>query len=181
MPRITTGQIIEDILRAEGSRYTNHSADRGGPTKYGITLNALRAWRGQATIEDVKTLTRSEAIEIYAKRYIEDPLFDQISDTPLRAMMVDMGVLHGPRLATMWLQKAIGTADDGKIGSITLGKLAEVDQAALLLNLIGVRCRFMAHLAQQDANKVNAGTLPASKSNALFVEGWINRATVWLG
>ena len=34
---MTVDQMIDDILRREGG-YVNHPADKGGPTKYGITL-----------------------------------------------------------------------------------------------------------------------------------------------
>ena len=39
---MTTEQVITDILRREGwPKYTNRAADKGGPTKGGITLETL--------------------------------------------------------------------------------------------------------------------------------------------
>ena len=35
---MTDDDIIDGIIRREGSTYTNDPADPGGPTKYGITL-----------------------------------------------------------------------------------------------------------------------------------------------
>ena len=61
---------IGKILQHEGSRYTNHPADRGGPTKHGITLGVLKRYRkGRTTAEDVKKLTVDEAKEIYKAKY----------------------------------------------------------------------------------------------------------------
>ena len=73
--------IIGEIIKREGG-FVDHPSDRGGPTKFGITLRTLRAWRGQpVTREDVRTLTKAEARQIYAERYIQSPKIDQIADT----------------------------------------------------------------------------------------------------
>ena len=42
---MTVTEIIDDVLEAEGSKYTNDPADPGGPTRWGITLKTLRRWR----------------------------------------------------------------------------------------------------------------------------------------
>ena len=39
-----TDRIIDGLIVAEGG-YVDHPADRGGPTKYGITRKTLAAWR----------------------------------------------------------------------------------------------------------------------------------------
>ena len=73
----TVDQIIADVIKREGSKYTNDPTDRGGPTKYGITLRTLQAWRrsqGQTRKlqpHDVKILTREEAVAIYPEEVCE--------------------------------------------------------------------------------------------------------------
>ncbi len=78
----TPHDIISDILRREGDRYTNHPADRGGPTKYGITLLTLAAYRDamnaggehpSATAADVERLTEVEARAIYSIVFLQQP------------------------------------------------------------------------------------------------------------
>lgn len=59
--------IIDDIIRRKGG-FIHHPADRGGPTKYGITAKTLGEWHHlgrTATSDEVSTLTESEAREIY--------------------------------------------------------------------------------------------------------------------
>jgi len=37
--------VIYDLIEREGG-FSNHPADKGGPTKYGITQQTLSEWRG---------------------------------------------------------------------------------------------------------------------------------------
>lgn len=101
--------IIDGVIQSEGG-YVNHPSDRGGPTKYGITLATLAAWRGKkVTAEDVKQLTREEAFNIYYKRYVTGPGFDKIVaiDVRVGAELVDSGVLSGPAVPSRWLQRSL--------------------------------------------------------------------------
>jgi lysozyme family protein len=65
--------MIHDVIRREGG-FVDHPADRGGPTKFGITQKTLsRALGRQATTEDVRRLTREIAAEIYRRTYYTNP------------------------------------------------------------------------------------------------------------
>src|SRR4051794_40927275 len=111
-------QVIATILLHEGSTYTNDPADAGGPTKFGITLAELTAWRGHlCTADDVRNLSRDEAAAIYRARYIRP--FDTLTD-PLRINVIDFGVNAGVRRATFALQEMVGATVDGWIGAQTL-------------------------------------------------------------
>lgn len=60
---------ISKTLQYEGG-YTNHPADPGGPTNWGITIaDARMYWKKDATAADVKAMPKSVAIEIYRKHY----------------------------------------------------------------------------------------------------------------
>lgn len=63
--------LIKSILKYEGSVYTNDVNDPGGPTKYGWTLKSYRNIYPNATDDDIKNLTESEAIELYNKYWWE--------------------------------------------------------------------------------------------------------------
>ena len=74
-------EIITDVLKAEGwDAYTNHPADRGGPTKWGITLSAWRDFNDNQSLTafNVQGITEAEARVFYHRRYIVGPKFDKI-------------------------------------------------------------------------------------------------------
>ena len=140
-PSVTTDQIIDDLIEREGG-YVHDPADRGGPTKHGITQRALRAWRGHAvTADDVRHLTEEEARAIYHRRYVSEPGFTTLPD-PLRAQVVDDGVMSGPRQAVRDLQRAIGCVQvDGVLGPKTRRALARQGHRVVHARLIQERTK----------------------------------------
>ena len=78
----TKKSIIDGIIKRESDKFTDTKGDRGGPTKYGITLKTLQAYRGPSAklnATDVERLSEDEARAIYEKVYITDPHFDLIA------------------------------------------------------------------------------------------------------
>ena len=63
--------VIADVLRREGSKFTDDPHDRGGPTRFGITVKALCEYRRAVggfvpkTVDEIreaiKSLTKAEA------------------------------------------------------------------------------------------------------------------------
>lgn len=106
--------LISNVIRREGG-YVNHSADRGGPTKYGITLATLEAWRGKrCTAEDVRDMEEPEAYAIYMELYWVQPGFRALGlPVQLNDMLLDASVHHGPNRATRLLQSAAEAKADG--------------------------------------------------------------------
>jgi lysozyme family protein len=163
---MTEEQIIDDILRREGSIYTNHSSDRGRSTKYGITLATLREERGPfVTAEDVAKLTENEAREIYARRYIRRPGFDMVADDRLRALLIDFGVNSGPKRAVIALQRAIGADPDGIFGTDTMRRLEAdgLDLGAVCASVLKARLMLYVNIVLGDPSQV------------VFLRGWMNR------
>lgn len=96
--------IIDDILRREGG-YVNNPADRGGPTKFGITQATLSDWRGHAATEqDVRNLSQEEAVKIYEARYVA-PFARFAAHEELMALCVDSAVQHGVGRVQGWLHE----------------------------------------------------------------------------
>ncbi len=174
----TDSQIIDDVIQTEGVIYTNRPDDKGGPTKFGITLETLSGYRKRpCTPKDVENLTRQEASDIYAKLYIADPGFNKIIDPALRYLVIDSGVLHGQGQAAMWLQAALGVKVDGGFGPKSQAALAAYsDQKSLFLKVLASRIRFDATIVTSDYNKAKASekvTVPLQAANS---QGWADRS-----
>lgn len=174
---MTADDIITDVLRREGSAYTNDPTDHGGPTKYGITLRDLRAWRADlaVTANDVEALTEAEARDIYRERYVRQPGFDTIPDEWLRAFLVDAGVLQGPRNAIKFLQRALGVESDGVLGPVTLGALAQAPQQPLRKAVLRERIQHLVACAIVDVPPDVVST-----TNLKYLRGWLNRVASFL-
>ena len=163
-----TSAIIEGILRREGG-WVDHPADRGGPTKYGITLRTLSRWRGSRAIaEDVRTLTKEQARRIYRHLFIEKHGFDRIENPRLRVVVVDCAVHHSPARAARWLQKAAGVKVDGRCGPVTLGAANAAPAKSLRLRVLASRVRSMG------------ATITADHSQAVFAKGWTVRVAKFM-
>jgi lysozyme family protein len=117
--------IFHTILLAEGG-YTDHHADNGGTTTWGITLSELKKWRAPkpVSVSSMKKLTKKEAFEIYDAWYWR-PLRCGEMPPPIAYLMFDTGLLHGIGKAARWLQEAVGAEIDGNVGKLTIAKLKE--------------------------------------------------------
>ena len=104
-------RLIDDVIGREGG-YSNHPADRGGATRWGITEAVARAhgYRG-----DMQVLPREEAIGIYRRIYWVRPGFDRVGDVApkIAAELFDTGVNMGPAVAVSFLQRALNALNRG--------------------------------------------------------------------
>ncbi len=173
---MTEHELITDIMTAEGwPKFTNHPADRGGPTKGGITLATLSAWRRRpVTAADVEALQEAEVRDIYTHRYVRGPKFDQIADPALRLSVIDAGVLMGQPTAARLLQQAVGVTADGIIGPRTLAAVNARAANVIRLRFTAARVRANGATVQANANARAAGH--PTKDQALFIAGWLDRA-----
>ena len=125
-------RLIDAVIDREGG-YVNHSADRGGPTCFGITESVARA-HGYAGA--MKQLPREEAAAIYKRLYWLRPRFEEIDarSPAIAAEIFDTGVNMGPAVAATFLQRALTALNrngsdfadltpDGRIGPATLAAL----------------------------------------------------------
>ncbi len=118
-------KLAEAIVRREGG-YVNDPDDPGGATNFGVTIHTLRRLRPdqQIGVEDVRRLTREEAIEIYIEHYFTRPRIAELPE-PLWATVFDMYVNAGAN-AVRILQRLLGemgiaVSVDGVIGPQTIG------------------------------------------------------------
>lgn len=168
----TVDGLIDDILRREGG-FVNHPADRGGPTKFGVTQKTLSAWLGRAaTVDDVRGLDEAAAREIYERNYYRAPRLDTLPE-PIQPFVFDCSINHGPRRALMFVQGVVNEAGfgpvdvDGTLGPQTrqAAETAAAEMGPYFLNaLVEERKAFYARLIAGDS------------SQAVFERGWMARA-----
>jgi lysozyme family protein len=154
--------IIDDIIRREGG-LVDHPNDKGGITKFGITLPTLRQTRAGATADDIRRLAIQDAREIYRRLYVIEPRFHDIRHILLQEFTIDCGVHHGVHRATLWLQTAADVKADGVIGNITLGAVNSKRARDILKDMIATRYEFVASIVRRD------------RTQADFILGWIRR------
>jgi lysozyme family protein len=103
--------LIDEVIGREGG-YANHPADRGGPTRWGVTEAVARThgYRG-----DMRNFPREDAVTIYRRLYWQRPGFDRVSEhaPKLAAELFDTGVNMGTTVATAFLRRALNALNRG--------------------------------------------------------------------
>lgn len=171
---------INKVLNFEGV-FSDHPADLGGKTKYGITQSTLSSAfkAGIVSHDNVNALTVQEAKLIYKKNYWDKCLCDELP-APLDFCVLDTAVNCGPVAAAKFLQialnKILGSdilVVDGKIGEKTVGAIKtflskyKTDCVFPILFLCDV---FLDRRLQGYSDIV-----AVNSSQSVFLRGWINR------
>lgn len=170
-------KLIDEVIAREGG-YSNHPADRGGPTNYGVTEQVARAFGYKG---DMRSMPRDVAVSIYRERFWIAPRFGEAAAIfpEIGHELFDTGVNMGVGTAGKFLQRALnalnrGAADypdigtDGVIGNMTLAALkglkAKRGAAAgevLRKALDGMQCARYIEIAEKNP------------SQEAFAYGWI--------
>jgi lysozyme family protein len=174
LPASAIVRAVDALLVREGwPAFTNDPADRGGPTKGGITLQDLSEQRGcVCTIADLQAMEEPEAREIYSHKYIVVPKFHTLPDEWVFNFIADTAVLQGESMACHVLQGTLNVPMDGDIGPVTLASLALALQDPARLRKALIRER-MHHLL--DAMVVGVPVELRQSSNLKWRHGWWNR------
>jgi len=145
---------FEKLLKHEGG-FSDHSADPGGKTRYGVTeAVALEAgFRG-----DMRELPLDLAQRIYKDKYW-DAMQAEALPADVRYIVFDGAVNSGITQSAKWLQRACGVKDDGVVGPATIRAANSLASDGLKRRILGQRLRFMATLPNWPA----------------FSRGWVNR------
>ena len=134
-------EAFDRLLEHEGG-YSNHAADPGGKTMYGITEAVARA---QGYVGDMRNLSVDFAKKIYKSNYWDTVRADDMP-VEIRYPLFDAAVNSGPVQATKWLQRAIGVAADGVIGPKTMAAVQAFDAGKLRSAMLAQRLLFMTNL-----------------------------------
>jgi lysozyme family protein len=145
---------FDKLLKHEGG-YSDHAADPGGKTRYGVTEAVARevGYRG-----DMRELPIDLAQRIYKERYWDAVQAENLPPD-VRYIVFDGAVNSGVAQSVKWLQRACGVHDDGVIGPVTIRAASTLHAEGLKRRILAQRLRFMAKLPNWPA----------------FSRGWANR------
>lgn len=153
--------IIERVVMREGSKYVVETMTC---SKFGVTREKLSEWRGTTcSCDDVKALTKDEAVRIYLSMMGETRIGEIVSPA-LCELLFDGAVNCGPGRAVRWLQRAIGAEDDGLIGAQTLARIPAVPLREIYGSILDQRIVHHGRIATADPDKY-----------ARYMHGWAVR------
>src|SRR3546814_13946841 len=96
--------MIEATIGKEGG-YSNHPADKGGPTMWGITE---RVARKNGYTGDMRNLQREKAVANYRKEYAITPAFAAVAEisSAVGQEIFDTGLNMGTAIPSHWFQRS---------------------------------------------------------------------------
>ena len=148
------------VLKDEGG-YSNHPADPGGATMWGITHIDYDAYRKRhgLPVRDVRRMTTAERDDIYRTKYWNGARCDDLP-SGVDYCVFDGAVNSGVSQSVKWLQRAIGgVVADGHAGDVTVTSASESDPAKLIRSMCDQRSRFLRSL----------------RTFKTFGDGWMDR------
>lgn len=163
-------ELAPFILKWEGG-FVNHPNDPGGATNMGVTL---ATWKSQGydkdgdrdiDVNDLKKITKEDAISILKKNYWNRWKGDTISSQAVANILVDWVWLSGA-WGIKIPQTLLGVTNDGIVGPGTLKALEDTikkDEKKFIAQLYKARYDYI--------NKIIANN-PKLES---FRKGWVNR------
>lgn len=165
---------------------SDHPADRGGITKYGVSIKFLQdqasTQKGRDTLDrmgiilpitkdTVKNLSRNQAEDLFRWVFWNPLRLDMLPQRPA-TLIYDMAVNHGERRAVILAQRGYNTCvgiyglkleEDGILGPKTRAAMMH-DTDAILRAVISARKDFYRAIVANDATQ---------EAN---LRGWMNRA-----
>lgn len=159
--------IIADVIAKEGG-FTDHPADRGGPTKFGITKRFLAASLNKKpsdiTDEMIRDLTVDQARKAYHTMIWQRAGVHRLPDA-FQPVMFTWIVMSGPSTPIKTLQRVVGAKVDGALGPKTAAATRDALARGDLANnsLVTEAIRFFINIVQSDPSQV------------VWLEGWFNR------
>jgi lysozyme family protein len=139
---MTFDQVFDKLINHEGG-YVFNPHDPGGETKFGISKRSYPHL-------DIHSLTLADAKTIYRRDFWDRAQCDKLHPD-LAFDLFDGAVNSGIGQAIRWLQRAVGVADDGVVGPLTLASInRENDTSAIRARYNGHRLDFMTRLSTWD-------------------------------
>ena len=104
--------IVHELTAEFEGGWSDHPADPGGRTMYGITEAVYHAWLKRRGLPErsVRLITREEALKIYREEYWLKAGCDKLA-LGVDRMVYDAAVNSGVKRSRGWLMEAIGGSD----------------------------------------------------------------------
>ena len=174
------GPAITVVLKHEGG-YVDNPNDPGGATNWGISLRFLQNQPdgglevgdvdedGDVDADDIRKMTRSDAVYIYRIHWWEKYQYRSFIDQEIANKVLDLSVNMGARQAHRLAQRAArachrNLVEDGLLGPKSFSALNSLDPRVFLASLRSEQAGFYRLLA---------ATRPKLKT---FLKGWLRRA-----
>jgi len=178
----TIRHLADEIVAREGG-YVDDPNDPGGATNFGVTIHTLRRLGldlngdGAVDAQDVRQLTRAQAVDIFIEHYFHRPRIGALPQV-LHATVFDMYVNAGSNavriLQRLLIEMGYDIDVDGVIGAQTIR--AAMAAARLAPEHLADACG----IARRDYYYALADRRPASRRYARRRDGgkggWIVRA-----
>lgn len=161
-----------------GEKFTDDPLDRGGATRWGVSLRFAEGTNdlalfdldkdGKITKNDIKLLDKDTAYKVYKKYFWDIAKLDELSSDKKAFIFFDAIVNHGLRNATGMAQRALidlgfKIGFDRLFGRQTFGALEEVDEEKFIYMFLEKRKNFFEAIVKNDP------------SQNRFIKGWLNR------
>lgn len=153
-PEVEAG-LISTSAQRRAVGYVNDPDDTGGETKFGVAKNANPDL-------NIKTLTWAQAKAVYYTRYWIEGSCDRLP-ARIAVLHFDGCVNHGVGRANRFLQRALGVADDGIIGKITVEVSFNQDDIEVCSRICDQRENFYRDIVARRPNQQK------------FLKGWLRR------
>ena len=162
-------KLIPHILKWEGgSKFTNDPLDRGGATKYGVTIGTLQSIHydtnhdGKVDVNDIKSLQLDDFKVILKKQYWDRWKADLIVNQSIANLLVDWTWGSGKH-GIIIPQRLLGVPADGKVGQKTINALNGANQKLIYNKVWQARKEFYERIVKNNP------------SQAKWLKGWLNR------
>ncbi len=157
---------LEFLFFEEGG-WSNHPADAGGATMYGVTQATYNRYRKAKGLpaQSVRLITKDEVREIYDMFYWREASCHRLP-WPISYLVFDAAVNSGPSQGVKWMQSGLGVSVDGKVGPNTVkaaNAAVEGYDGEKIYKIMDARATFLARLVQK------------KPSQAVFLLGWWRR------
>ena len=162
---------VKELLEQEGGLIDN-ATDPGQITNWGVSYRFYKSIFPEAMSDDIKNLTKLQAIDIYKKYFWDECKFSLFNSQIIANMAFDMFVNMGLAPSVKILQRASravmankdAIADDGVLGEQTLNLLNNLSVIDLSIAIRAERAGYYREIVLHNS---------VLKPN---LEGWLNRA-----